>query len=151
MTSRAVLPYLLLSVQGRHAFSLLLPFIAEITKYIIKLRVHKRRSIYVQRKAFHCCLSSSWPPQLCLSASEHDHTRIHVTVTSCSCLPAPLPLAFDWHSMQPVGALRAQAGKLAVFPLIAVGASYQVTRHSTLTLSFEAYLLAHDKVRGSLG
>lgn len=104
-------------------FFLLLPFIAEITKYIIKLRVHKRRTI------------TSAKPSTAVSAAAGQHSSVSQPPSmttpesmwlwhQCSCLTAPHPLAFDWHSMQPVGALRAQAGKLALFPLIAVRALY---------------------------
>lgn len=97
----------------------LLPFIAEITKYIIKLRVHKRRS------------STSEKPSTAVSAAAGQHSSASqppsmTTPESMwlwhqrSCLTAPHPPAFDWHSVQPVGALKAQAGKLALFPLIAV-------------------------------
>lgn len=122
-------------------FFLLLPFIAEITKYIIKLRVHKRTTI------------TSAKPSTAVSAAAGQHSSVSQPPSmttpesmwlwhQCSCLTAPHPLAFDWHSMQPVGALRAQAGKLALFPLIAVRALYipGLARHSTLSLSSPAYL-----------
>lgn len=62
-----------------------LPFIAEITKYIIELRVHKRATISKQH--LHCRLSQQQLAQrsslsLPLTACEHEHTTVHVTVTS---------------------------------------------------------------------
>lgn len=107
----------------RISMHLLLPFIAEITKYIIKLRVHKRTTI------------TSAKPSTAVSAAAGQHSSVSQPPSmttpesmwlwhQCSCLTAPHPLAFDWHSRQPVGALRAQAGKLALFPLIAVRALY---------------------------
>lgn len=128
----------------------LLPFIAEITKYIIKLRVHKRTTI---TSAKPCTAVSA-------AAGQHSSASQPPSMTTpesmwlwhqCSCLTAPHPLAFDWHSMQPVGALRAQAGKLAAFLLIAVRALQTGLLDTAASLSCAAYLLVqgccHTTVR----
>lgn len=134
----------------------LLPFIAEITKYIIKLRVHKRTTI------------TSAKPSTAVSAAAGQHSSASQPPSmttpesmwlwhQCSCLTAPHPLAFDWHSVQPVGALRAQAGKLALFPLIAVRVSYAGlldtahSRYLTPLICFGFFYKSTDKVRSSSG
>ena len=140
MNSRSRTSLLVTQGAGSSMHFSLLPFIAEITKYIIKLRVHKRTTI------------TSAKPSTAVSAAAGQHSSVSQPPSmttpesmwlwhQCSCLTAPHPLAFDWHSMQPVGALRAQAGKLALFPLIAVTSLvHRLARHSTLSLSFLAYL-----------
>lgn len=105
---------LLVTLGAGSACTFLLPFIAEITKYIIKLRVHMRTT------------STSAKPSTAVSAAAGQHSSVSQPPSmttpesmwlwhQCSCLTAPHPPAFDWHSRQPVGALRAQAGKLALF------------------------------------
>lgn len=127
----------------------LLPFIAEITKYIIKLRVHKRTTI---TSAKPCTAVSA-------AAGQHSSASQPPSMTTpesmwlwhqCSCLTAPHPPAFDWHSMQPVGALRAQAGKLAAFLLTAITALQTGLLDTAHSLSCVAYLfcarmLSHDQ------
>lgn len=124
----------------------LLPFIAEITKYIIKLRVHKRTTT---TSAKPCTAVSA-------AAGQHSSASQPPSMTTpesmwlwhqCSCLTAPHPPAFDWHSMQPVGALRAQAGKLAAFLPTAVGALQSgFARHSTLDILCGLSFLCKDVV-----
>lgn len=119
----------------------LLPFIAEITKYIIKLRVHKRTTI---TSAKPCTAVSA-------AAGQHSSASQPPSMTTpesmwlwhqCSCLTAPHPLAFDWHSMQPVGALRAQAGKLAAFFPIADRALQTGLLDTAHSLSGMSYLFS---------
>lgn len=118
-----------------------LPFIAEITKYIIKLRVHKRRS------------STSAKPSTAVSAAAGQHSSASQPPSMTTpesmwlwhqraCLAAPHPPTFDWHSVQPVGALKAQAGKLALFPLIAVLCASLLDTAIFRSLSFFFFFLA---------